>query len=77
MWLLEHGASPDVPDGRGWTAMHQAASRGNVKMMQALIDAGGDQTIKDADGQTPRDVAHNMAREKIEKLLPRHAANRH
>ena len=26
-WMLEHQASPNVPDDRGWTAVHQAASR--------------------------------------------------
>jgi len=55
-WLLEHGASPNVPDDRGWTAVHQAASRGNVRMLRAVLDAGGDAKRRDKEGRTPRDV---------------------
>ena len=71
MWLLANGASPDVPDSRGWTAMHQAASRGNERMMRTLLDAGGDLSLRDKEGQRPRDVAHNMCRDRIEQMLPR------
>jgi ankyrin repeat protein len=55
--LLERGASPNIPDAQGWTAMHRAASRGNAKMFQALIQAGGDVNRPDAVGLTPRAVA--------------------
>jgi len=62
--LLERGADPNRPDGQGSTAMHQAASRGNVKMWEALVAAGGDETRRDTEGRTPRDVArgHTVAR---------------
>ena len=65
MWLLTRGASPNLPDQRGWTAMHQAASRGNEKMLRALLDAGGDATRPDHEGNLPRDIA---TREKIREL---------
>ena len=55
--LLARGASPNVADDRGWTAVHQAASRGNVKMMEDLLAAGGDGTRRDKSGTTPLDVA--------------------
>ncbi len=55
-WLLERGASPNVPDQRGWTAVHQAASRGNVRMLRAVLDAGGDAGRRDKEGRLPRDV---------------------
>jgi ankyrin repeat protein len=58
-WLLEHGASPNVADGRGWTAVHQAASRGNVRMLRAVLDAGGDAKRRDKEGRTPRDVTQS------------------
>jgi ankyrin repeat protein len=57
MWLLERGASPNVSDERGWTAVHQAASRGNVRMLRAVLDAGGDAGRRDKEGRLPRDVA--------------------
>ncbi len=55
--LLARGASPNVADGHGWTAVHQAASRGNVRALRALLAAGGDARARDADGKTPLDVA--------------------
>jgi ankyrin repeat protein len=57
MWLLAHGASPNVPDDRGWTAVHQAASRGNARMLRAVLEAGGDATRLDHEGRTPRDLS--------------------
>ncbi len=56
MWLLAKGASPNVPDGRGWTAVHQAASRGNVRMLSAVLEAGGDRNRPDTEGRTPADI---------------------
>ena len=57
VWLLEHGADPNLPDERGWTALHQAASRGNERRMRALLAAGGDRARKDANGHTPLAIA--------------------
>jgi ankyrin repeat protein len=65
-WLLEQGASPNVPDERGWTAVHQAASRGNVRMLRAVLDAGGNAQRQDKDGNLPRDVAKS---EKVVEML--------
>jgi protein DGCR14 len=62
-WLLEHGADPNRAQGRdgsdtaGWTALHQAASRGNARMAEAVIAAGGRPDARDAAGRTPLDVA--------------------
>jgi ankyrin repeat protein len=57
MWLLERGASPNVADVKGWTAVHQAASRGNARLLQAVLDAAGEKRRKDKDGNLPRDIA--------------------
>jgi len=65
-WLLERGASPNVPDERGWTAVHQAASRGNVRMLCAVLDAGGDAKRRDKEGRLPRDVTMS---EKVAAML--------
>ena len=72
-WLLEHGASPNISDERGWTAVHQAASRGNERMLRALLDAGGDVDRRDNEGCVPRDRA---TREKILDMLARGKAQR-
>jgi hypothetical protein len=57
MWMIERGASPNVAGARGWTAVHQAASRGNARMVQAVPDAGGAKRHEDNQGSMPRDIA--------------------
>jgi len=64
-WLLEHGASPNVADDKGWTAVHQAASRGNVEIMQAVLDAGGDLKSRDAEGRLPVAIAEEAGKDKV------------
>jgi len=58
MWLLDHGASPNLADKKDWTAVHQAASRGNGRMLRAVLKAGGDTSRRDKDGRLPQDVAN-------------------
>jgi ankyrin repeat protein len=65
-WLLERGASPNLPDGSGWTAVHQAASRGNENALRAVLKAGGDATRRDQSGRSPRDLA---TKSKLAELL--------
>jgi ankyrin repeat protein len=60
--LLERGASPNLQDPRGWTALHQAASRGNRRLIEALLEAEADPKMKDADGMTALDIAKKMRR---------------
>lgn len=61
-WMLAHGASPNVRDADGWTAAHQAASRGNARLLKAVIEAGADLSQRDRSGRTPLDVARTMKR---------------
>lgn len=69
LWLLARKASPNIPDAEGWTAVHQAAARGNTRMMQALIAAGGDIGRRDHSGRTPYDVAREAKREKLLAMI--------
>jgi ankyrin repeat protein len=69
LWLLARKASPNIPDTEGWTAVHQAAARGNTRMMQALIAAGGDVARRDRAGRTPYDVAKDAKREKLLAMI--------
>ena len=58
LWLIERGASPNVADCEGWTAVHQAASRGNARMFDAVLKAGGDTGRRDKQGRRPLDLAN-------------------
>jgi ankyrin repeat protein len=69
MWLLAHGANPNLPDPSGWTAVHQATSRGNERMLRSVLEAGGDVTRRDKLGRTPLDVAKIMKRAKLIPML--------
>jgi ankyrin repeat protein len=55
--LLKHGATVDVPDGNGNTALHIAASYDNPAAVEALVAAGASVDVKDAQGRTPAEVA--------------------
>lgn len=69
LWMLSHGASPDIPDADGWTAAHQAASRGNARLLKAVIDAGADLTRRDKSNGTPLDVVRTVKRERSREKL--------
>jgi len=69
-WLLAHGASPNIPDDGGWTAVHQAASRGNARLWKAVLDAGGDTGRRDKQRSTPADIARLTRRDKLVAMMP-------
>jgi ankyrin repeat protein len=68
-WLLSKGASPNLPDERGWTALHQAVSRGNERMVRALLDAGADASRLNVDGDSPAQMAEDLHRGKLKALF--------
>ena len=51
--LLARGISPNVPNHRGRTAVHQAADGGAVEMLKILLKGGGKPGIADGEGNTP------------------------
>lgn len=67
--LLDRGASPNVADEQGWTALHQAASRGNQRMLEDLLAAGADMSRRDRTGRTARDVARARGRNRLAAIL--------
>lgn len=40
-WLIRHGANVNAAMATGWTAMHAAAKNGHAKVVEALLQAGG------------------------------------
>jgi ankyrin repeat protein len=54
----ECGADVDVRDHEGNTALHNAAARGDVAMIEYLVSKGADVTLVNREGQTTADMAN-------------------
>jgi ankyrin repeat protein len=65
LWLLERGADPNRTGAEGWTALHQAVSRGNARMIAALLRAGARTDVEAEDGRTPRMLAKELGRKGV------------
>ena len=55
--LLDHGADVDALDGQGRTALHRAATAGELAMVRLLLAAGAS-VAPDAEGNSPLVAAH-------------------
>lgn len=55
--LVRGGANANMANKRGRTVLHLAMNDANVVIIRALLDANGDETIKDSKGLTAWDVA--------------------
>ena len=57
-YLLSIGADVNARDHNGYSAIHNAASRGDDEMILYLVQAGGDATAVSRRGQTTADMAN-------------------
>ena len=55
--VVAAGASLDATQSGGFTALHEAAHRGDAHMAELLLAAGADPGRRTDDGRTPADVA--------------------
>lgn len=55
--LVAYGAQVNVAQRGGWTPLHQAADHGYQELVEFLLEAGADRTLKSTDGRTPREMA--------------------
>ncbi len=70
--MLGWGAEIIDRDKKGWTALHHAVSRGMLKSVAALMEAGSDPFLKANDGVRPIDVAAKLdevLRDEVRTLL--------
>ena len=68
--ILEHRCPVDVPDGRGYTALHIAAEGGHVEVIRELIARGVSANVQANDGYTPlHSAACNGKVEAVHELL--------
>jgi ankyrin repeat protein len=61
--LLAHGADPGAAGGGGYTPLHLAASRGDLRSVELLLARGADPAVRTDDGQTAADVARARGHE--------------
>ncbi len=53
----------------GYTALHDAIWQNNIETAKVIINAGADLNIKSNNGQTPLEMAKNLNRSEIVKLI--------
>jgi len=68
--LIEKGADPNIQDFDGWTALMKAVYKGNVEIVQILINHGADLKLKNIGGHTALYIAEKLnTREEIIAML--------
>ena len=55
--ILEGGCPVNAVDSAGWTALHRAASRGNVDVVEVLVERGASVDAQSSNGCTPLHLA--------------------
>ena len=59
----------DVQDVDGQTALHVAATNGNLACVKILLDAGADSTLRDVEGLTPLQQAEKCCYPECAEVL--------
>jgi ankyrin repeat protein len=70
--LLRHGADPNAMTSNQWYAWNatlRAAARGEVEIVQVLVEGGGDPDIQDWEGRTPLSYAAEGGHVGVVRLL--------
>ena len=60
--IEEHGADVNVPDSWGYTPLHYAATRGDLGLIEYLVEQGADVTAMSRLGMSPADMARGGQR---------------
>ena len=71
MWLLDHGADPNVRCGKEQeTSLHAAIRRNqHYDIVKLLVDHGADISLRTANGRTPWNLARRHGRDDVVRLL--------
>ena len=67
--LLSHGASPNVIQQGGYTPLHEAARRGDVRMVTLLLASAANPAAANDAGATAADIAEKNGHTAIAALL--------
>ena len=72
--LLDKGAKVNVVDNdEKWTALMFAAAEGQTEIVDKLLKAGADITLKDIDGDTAADFATQAGHAEIARMITNYA----
>ena len=71
--LLQRGASVNLQDSLGLTALMNAAARGHTTTVQVLLDAKADASLQGIDGSTALMMAEQEKHTETAQLLRQHA----
>jgi ankyrin repeat protein len=69
--LIDYGADPNSPDGKGDFPLHKSVSSGLVGTTRFLLYAGASKEMRNRSGKTPLDLG---LRPEIEKVFQEHQA---
>ena len=69
MLLLVHGADPNVKGRDSSTALQIAARNGDTKLVDVLLDAGANSSLRNESGLTAADIARQRGFEDIVKRI--------
>jgi ankyrin repeat protein len=67
--LVDYGARVNVAQRGGWTPLHQAADHDHQELVELLLEAGADRSLKSSDGRTPADMAAEKGFDKTAAIL--------
>ncbi len=67
--LLSAGAEVNAVDGRGFTPLHLAASRGELSLVTRLLLRGAETSMQTTEGRTPADLARARGHEPTARFL--------
>ena len=67
--LLEHGASPNARQEKGYTALHSAAQNGDRPMAELLLKHGADPKLANDDGKTAAQIAKDAGHPDLAAML--------